>query len=546
MSSVILHDYQEAAVDSINAFFRARLGNPVVVAPTGSGKSIIIAEYVRRAIADWPGTRIMVVAHVKELLEQNFGALCRVGVQGVGLYSAGLRRRDRYNDVIVAGIQSVYDKAEEFGHVDLLINDECHLLNPKQTGMYRDFIAGLKVRNPALKIIGTTATPYRLGHGYIFKGEDAIFTGVSYEIQIEQLINDGYLVRPMAKSGKVHVDLSGVHTRAGEFIEREAAEAFETITFPAVQDVLARTKDRQCGLVFCTGIGHAQSVREAFIRCGETSIDIVTGKTGAADRALLVQQVKAGHLRWLLNVAVFTTGFDAPNIDTIVFLRATQSTGLYVQMIGRGLRLGNPHIREIPGRTERLAAIALSDKPDCLVLDYGENVKRHGPLNALQVRQPGQRRDRERQLAKDCPACEELIPVRARECPLCGHEFPADPRQPNHGTTAAEIELLEDRRPRWVDVQEMNVSRHAPFGKVPSMRVDYDVDGVLPVSEWICFDHDGFAAVRAAGWASRRGVNEALTVDGALAINWPVPKQIKIVKEDSGFWRIKDYRWGEE
>ena len=538
-----LRDYQVEAKDSINKFFANGYGNPLIVAPTGSGKSIIMGAYIHDCLQAYPKTRIMVLAHVQELLEQNYDAIKSINSKlDVGLYSASLSRKDRFNSVIVAGIQSCYDKVDEFGFIDMLIIDECHLINPKQLGRYRDFIAGLKQLNPALKVVGFTATPYRLGHGWIHKGETTIFNGIAFDIPVEMLIAEGYLVRPSAKSGKVHADLSNVHIARGEFVEAEAAEAFEKITLPAVKDIISRTTDRKCGLIFCSGLRHADSVKTAFESLGEYSVDVVSGKTHKDDRTRMVKAVKEGQLKWLINVAVFTTGFDAPNIDTIVFLRATQSTSLYVQMIGRGLRIPNKEIGNLPSKAERLLAIASSEKINCLVLDYGENVQRHGPLNFLSIKEPGKKQDPNEIRAKDCPSCEELVPVNARICPLCGFEFPVEHRNPNHATTAAEIDLILEQQASWFEVAEMKVGKHQKMSKKPSMKVTYVLQSGLQVHEWICFDHGGYSTTKAIHWCKARG-HEWMSVDDAVKIKWPMPKRVRIKRTQSKFYEVMEVDW---
>jgi len=542
----ILRPYQVEAEESINRFFLAGYGNPLVVAPTGSGKSVILASYISQTIKDYPQTRMMVLAHVKELLEQDHDAITDFNHSlDVGLYSAGLKRNDLFNAVIVAGIQSVADKAEHFGFIDVLIIDECHLINPKNLGRYRTFIRDLKQVNPNIKVVGFTATPYRLGHGWIHKGDTTIFDGIAHDIPIEMLIADGYLVRPVAKSGKVHADLTNVHIRAGEYVEAEAAEAFEKITVPAVKDIISRTQSQKCGLIFCSGLRHAASVKMAFESLGEYSVDVVSGKTKAKERESLVQRVKNGDLKWLINVAVFTTGFDAPNIDTIVFLRATQSTSLYVQMIGRGLRIADHSIGRLPSKEERLLTIASSIKPTCLVLDYGENVQRHGPLNYLSIKEPGQKRDPNEIRAKDCPKCEELIPVNCRECPVCGFVFPIEHRNPNHATTAAEAELLISKEPQWLDVNGMSTRKHTKHGKkISSMKVSYQV-GLLKIDEWVCFDHGGYASKQATKWAKERGC-QWMSTERALQHEWPIPKRIRVKKRPSGYYDVLECDWAGE
>ena len=489
----------------------------------------MMAVYIHESIRTYPGTRIMALAHVKELLDQNRQTIEEVDPHlDIGSYSASLRKRDTQSEVIVAGIQSCYDKADEFGYIDLLIIDECHLVNPRNMGRYCDFIEGIKRKNPKVKVIGFTATPYRLGHGYIHKGGETLFDGIAYDIPVELLIERGYLVRPRARSGSVQADLSKVRIRSGEFVEREMSDAFCSITEEAVRDVLMRSLDRRCGLVFCSGLAHADQTAEAFRRQGEQSVAVVTGKTSDKERAQLVEAVKNGQLRWLINVAVFTTGFDAPNIDVIVFLRATQSTALYVQMIGRGLRL-HP------------------DKRDCLVLDYGENVMRHGPLNALVVRQPGQREDAQQVRAKICPQCEELVPINARECPMCKYAFPIEEREVRHGTTASEAELIAGSDPIWHEVRLMKTGKHVKLGKQPSMRVDYYIgEGILEfVSEWVCFDHPGYAQKKADLWARERGANW-MPLKEALVYPWPTPKRVLVRRNEHGFFNIIEVEFKKE
>ena len=515
--------YQQEAIESINRFFRNGYGNPVVTAPTGAGKSLIIAWYIADAIQQWTDTRIVVLAHVKELIQQNSEAFSKAANTKYGIYSAGLRKRETMEQVTFGQIQSCYKVPNSFGYVDLVIIDECHLVPPRDQGRYREFIEGLRVHNPKLKVIGFTATPYRMNHGWIHKGDDTIFDGIAYDIKIEDLIEQGYLVPPVARGSKVHADLSGVHIRNGEFIEAELQQAFSPITEAAVEDMVQRTIGRKAVLVFCTGVEHAEQTVRCLRGSGEESVKMVTGKTNKADREELVEEVRNGKLRWLVNVGVFTTGFDAPNIDCVVLLRATQSASLMVQCIGRGLRLAD-------------------GKKDCLVLDYGDNIKRHGPLNDVYVREPGERINRDTVRAKDCPSCEGLVGLAAKVCPMCGYEFPVFDRAITHGTEASEVEILADNTPRWREVLEVQYRKHVKEGR-ESMRVDYRVGIAEWVSEFVCFGRDGYAGAKAKEWAQRRGY-DTMDVDVALIVNWPQPKEVKIVKQ-SGYWRVKDYKFDE-
>jgi len=188
---MILRDYQRQAIDSLYDWFRKNdTGNPCLVLPTGAGKSVILAELCRDALSSWPGTRILILSHVKELLEQDAEKIRILWPDApLGIYSAGLGCRD-VDAITVAGIQSVYRKASEIGYVDIAIVDECHLLNHKDEGMYRNLLNELEAINPSLRVIGLTATPYRLGHGLITEG-GALFNALIEPVRIGELVERG-------------------------------------------------------------------------------------------------------------------------------------------------------------------------------------------------------------------------------------------------------------------------------------------------------------------------------------------------------------------
>ena len=515
--------YQAEAVASVYRFMERGYGNPVVVAPTGAGKSFMIAMLMNDAVTKWPGTRILCMADVKELIEQNaeaYGILAKTAQYGV--YSASVGARDSADPVIFAQIQSCHSKPELFGWVDFIIVDECHMINTKKVGMYRSFVEGLRKRNPSCKVVGFTATPYRLGHGYVFKGAESLFSGIAYDIPIDKLIAGGFLVPPVARSGTVHADTANIeHSSNGEFKEESATKEFSRITSAAVDDMLSRLPDRRSVLVFACSLDHAAQIAGLLRERGETAVDVVTGTTGKAEREAIVARIRGGATRWLVNVGVFTKGFNAQNIDAVVLLRATESAALYVQMIGRGLR-------PWPG------------KADCVVLDYGENVVRHGPINAVRPREKGARKAGERDvLAKECPACAALIAVACRTCPHCGEEIPFQESGPNHQTRPSDAPLLAGPEAlecyAWRDVSAMRTCEHG--GGMPgakrSMRVEYRVGAAEWVREWVCPEHTGYARLKAEQWMNARGYN-LLTVDDALAIEWPVPRRIKV--KQGGKW----------
>ena len=348
-----LRDYQEEAVESINDYFSSGLGRaPVLIEPTGAGKSIIIAAYVAQMAARYPQIRIQIVAHVKELLVQNKSKLfAMLPLADIGTYSAGLNLRHTGAQFLFGGIQSIFRRAAEIGHTDMLIIDESHLINPRQAGRYRDYIIALREINPSMPVVGFTATPFRMGHGFIYEGEDAIFDGVAHETPITDLIDRGYLVPPIAKSSSIHADLTNVSKNSfGEFKESEMAEAFDDILVDACKDMIKRSAGRRCRLVFCSGCEHAQDVVRCLINLGEESVEYLDGKTSPANRADLLDRVVAGQVRWIVNIGVLTTGFDAPKTSAAVIARPTKSLVLYSQMVGRatrGLKAGGNKFAEI-------------------------------------------------------------------------------------------------------------------------------------------------------------------------------------------------------
>jgi DNA repair protein RadD len=403
----MLRDYQQRAIDQLYAWFASgQKGNPCLVLPTGSGKSHIVAALCKDALQNWPETRILMLTHVRELIAQNVEKM-RQHWPGapMGIYSAGLRQKQLGEPITFAGIQSIRTKARQLGHIDLIICDECHTISHKDEGGYRTFIANLKAINPALRVVGLTASPYRLGHGYI-TDKPAIFDDLLEPVTIEELVYKGHLATLRSKVTKASFDISGVHKRGGEYIESELQAAVDTEENNArvVDEVISLAGERRSWLFFCAGVKHAQSVA-AVLEARGISSACVTGETPSAERDRILTDFKSGKIRALTNANVLTTGFDAPNIDMIAMLRPTMSASLYVQMAGRGMR-------PAPG------------KNDCLVLDFAGVVQTHGPITAVQPHRKKGEGNGEAPV-KVCDECGEMVHISVMLCPACGTPFPA-------------------------------------------------------------------------------------------------------------------------
>lgn len=328
-----LRQYQRDSINELYDWMRSHEGHPCMVLPTGAGKSIIIAELCRDALQQWPETRILMLTHQKELIEQNAEKLRAMWPGApLGIYSASVGRKELDEPITFAGIQSVRTKAGQIGHIDLVIIDECHLVSHKDEGSYRHFIRELTAINEHIRVIGLTATPWRLGHGLI-TDRPAIFTDLIEPVSIEQLVYQKYLSPLRSKMTNVKYDLTGVGKRGGEFVESELALAVNTVKYNTqiAAEIAEIGKDRRSWLLFCSGVEHAIQMADQLNSIGIPAA-YVTGETPKKKREELLADFKAGKIRAMTNANVLTTGFDAPNIDLIAMLRPTMSPSLYVQM----------------------------------------------------------------------------------------------------------------------------------------------------------------------------------------------------------------------
>lgn len=513
-----LRPYQQHALDACWDFLRNRPGNPALVLPTGAGKSPLMAALARDAYTQWNG-RVGIIAHTQELVYQNHDKFRSVAPDlPSGIYSASLGRRDRFDPILFLQIQSVAHRAQSLGRFDLLLIDEAHRIPLKGEGRYRRFIDECRAINPNLRVVGLTATPYRLqGQAVPVCGPEFILNEVAYEARIPELIADGYLCPLVSKQGD-KPDLSGVHLKGGEYVEDELASAMMQLVERTADDLCARTTDRNAIIVFCVNVAHAEAVQSALQRRGVTT-GLVHGATPKGERADLLAAFQAGKLRAMVNVNVLSEGFDAPHIDCVAMLRPTKSPGMYYQQCGRGFRM-HP------------------SKANCLVLDYAGNVLEHGPVDQIRVRSPqrGKAPQVQTGVAKACPKCEALIPAGYRTCPECGHVFAV--ATPDHLDRPVNAPVLSSERERIVNthaVSSVKYERHTGKGGKPdSLRVTYQC-GLRRISEWVCLEHSGFARTRALEWWVRRAPADMppRTVEEALPRAWTLPCPVSVTIDET-------------
>jgi len=528
----MLRDYQKNTIEEFYRWYEVgNDGNPCLVLPTGSGKSHIVAALIRDMMHKWPHVRVLMLTHVKELIEQNAEKM-RLHWPGapMGIFSAGMRRRELGEPITFAGIQSVRNKASQIGHIDLVIIDECHLVSHKNEGSYRTLIESLKQNNPSMRVVGLTATPYRLGHGYITDG-DALFDDLIEPVTVSDLVDKGFLATLRSKVTEEKLSVAGVHKRGGEYIEKELQAAVDKdgLNAGVVDEVINRAEGRKAWLFFCTGVQHALHIRDILRERGVTA-ECITGDTPKAERESIINSYKDGQITALTNANVLTTGFDYPDIDLIAMLRPTESPGLYVQMAGRGMRL--------KGHTDH-----------CLVLDFAGVVSRHGPITAINP--PSKKGDGPGEPpVKVCDTCGELCALSVRICPTCGEEFP-EPEKKKPALYADDIMGVDVVNTMNVKNWFWSVQTSKKHG-IDMLVISYSesLDGDA-VKEYLTILHEGFAGKKGIITlrliADRAGISiddcETLA-DVAKTMNeYGTPPHVLKYKREGKYYRVLGREW---
>ena len=418
------------------------------------------------------------------------------GIRVVGITHIKLKSPRTVYNLQVAGHPSFY--------ADGVLVHNCHLIAPEGDGMYRTFLSDMKVINPHVRVIGLTATPFRLKGGLICKPEN-ILNEICYEAGLKEMIQQGYLSPLISRAGRAEANLANLHIRGGEFISDEVAVAMDNdaLVTSACREIVELTRDRKSVLIFTASVDHCKHVAEKIQAFSGKECAIVTGDTSPAERAEIIARFKGEFipadlfgtpkppLKFLANVNVLTCGFDAPNTDCVVMLRPTNSPGLLIQCAGRGTRL-SPE----------------TGKTNCLFLDYGGNILRHGPLDMIKVKEPGSGKGGDAP-AKKCPQCLVLIHAGYTACPECGYVFPPKESNDKMTQTASSAGVISGQVD-YTDYEVLDVYYcvHEKRGADPdapkTMRVDYQVGFNEFKSEWVCPEHTGYARGKFEKWWHER------------------------------------------
>lgn len=500
-------DYQAEAVDAAR---RALAENPktLIISPTASGKSVMIAMICEAASRK--GNRVLSLCMQGEILDQNETTLNRLNPDiSTGIYCAGQGRKDTSADVIFASRDSLGKNPEACGRFDLCIVDEAHLVNPKAKTQYQKIFSALDFKY----VVGLTGTPWRLNGGNIW-GDNGYFDSVAYNICLNLLVDRGYLSKyryPEAR--KTIVDASSVEVASTGDYKKDALDAVSTpddIVRACVDSWESEASARRCSIFFCTSLDHAKKVTDELVSRGYKT-GYLDGTTKKRERAELLADAKAGFYECLVNVGVLTTGVDIPCIDTVIMLRPTKSAALYIQCMGRGLRL-------------------FEGKDDCLILDYAGNVERFGTdlgkpivkdvrveMNKEHSDEP---RDDEKTLKgpKICPECLTEVGRYDFVCVACGYQFLKLDSTP--------FGLLKEGK--FNRVENYKYYKSSTQKGEPCYIVEWHLGRQKPLKEWLLHEREGYFGER-----MRKKLNILLT---------DLVTEIKLGNVTERFPRVLEYK----
>jgi DNA repair protein RadD len=501
-----------------------------------SGKSITQAAIAKSLIEAHPGINVLGLTMSKELIEQNAADTRRYWpTADVGVNCGGLKQRDTKNRLVFAHPYSIVNDPGILGPRQLVLIDEVHNVSRKVlTSTYGRIITGIRQVVPSAALIGLSGTMWRLDSGRLdqeYRGEKPMWDSTLHEYTIAEGIRDGYLVQPITKQPDVTMDAkqAGVKTQGRDWQTKSLGEAFNTddLNQAIVQDLIARTAQRRSVVVFCIDVEHAQNITNLLRQHGQSAV-CVSSRLGDVERDDTINYFRRGGAKFLVNVQLATTGFSHKPVDCVAMLRPTKSSGLMIQMIGRGLRL-------YPGKT------------NCLVLDYADNVFNLGCIDKIDGYKGDPMKSGEAP-TKVCDICSTVMHAGARKCDGCGREWDMS-GQWKLNTSASDAAVTSDQKQaKWIDVSNVVYRKHQkrdrdgkPVGK-PSFRVEYH-SGFRTYSEWLAFESDKPGGVFYARqkWQARCTTMEMPdTVDAALALTHLLrePGRIQVVK-DGKHWKVK-------
>ena len=541
--TISLRPYQEECIEAIvRAIPHDR--HILIQAATGAGKTIVFCELIRRLLADWPHIRIGILAHRRELITQAHTKLLKVWPEApIGIACASLGGPvDTDRPVVIGSIQTLINRAATTAAFDLIIVDEAHRIPPiNHASQYSEWLGAMKRYNPEARILGVTATPFRLGHGYIYgpvckPGNQNLFDALHYRIGIKDLQAQGFLCGYRAKEAEnIEYDLSTVKV-SGDYNIKDLADVMskEQHVGSAVKAAQDYAQDRKRIVVFCVTIDHAKRVSGAFGDAGISSA-AVHSEMPTAQRDMVLRQFEAGRIRALCNVGVLTEGWDSPAVDCILLCRPTKAPALYVQMVGRGLR-------------------PFPDKKDVLILDLSNNCRTHGDPDSPSVGIPG-KAVKTVAPTKSCPKCMEIVPIGAIACRECGYVWPQQVIELNGSAQMRDVKwsAVEKPNPITVEIIECRADRYVSKAGNDMLRLKIVCEpensiNTIHVNYFFMFDpqaHEYAVRKSRSLWKTMTGNAPPESTAEADERSWEIldniPSRIEIV-ENGKYWNVHSWQ----
>ena len=509
---------------------------PLLVLPTAAGKSVICAEIVRQMWDQWPEfhPRTVVLVPSKELAEQNAAKLRALlpHTISVGFVSASLGTKKYNADVIVATIGSIHKAAHLLGNIKAVVIDEAHLVSQKagDAGMYRTFLSKLG-ELCEFRTVGMTATPFRGNQVWLTDGEDPLFTGIASRVSMRELLDQKFIAPlvPPTERIETRIDASHVGISNGDYKVGELSREVEKYLTKVAIEATRIASERKKWIAFTPSVENAESLSDKLNALGIVSA-VVCGETPKQEREDLIRQFKNHQIHCLVTVLALSVGFDVPDVDCIVWCRPTKSPVLYVQGMGRGTRIAD-------------------GKDDCLVLDFTDTVERLGPVDTIQGRAK-KKSGKQDAPYSICPDCGERNAPAALVCVHCGGTIREEEAKPMDAKVSYAALLSSQTSVAelvWHDISRVDYKLHRKEGKPDSMRVDY-YGGILRVaSEWVCFNHVGYARQKAEGWWMRRE-KKSMPSNTQDALDWltfySIEEPVRIATRKNGkYTEVKDYEF---
>jgi DNA repair protein RadD len=535
--------YQTECHKATFDYFHNNTGNPLIALPTGTGKSFQMAMFVTNALMLYPNQKILIITHVQELVAGNFAELLHLWPQApAGINSSALGVRDYNKKAIFCGIASIHKSWEQFGKVDLILIDEAHLLSPNDETMYRQFISNLKTKNEYLKVIGYTATPFRLGQGYI-TDEGGIFTDICYDLTtleaFNRLIREGYMAPLVPKKPNYELDISDVKLgQDGDYAKGQLQRAVDKyeITLRAMKEAREIAHDRNCWLTFASGVEHCEHISEIQTNLGITNV-VIHSKISQSEREKRFELWKTGKVKSAIGFRVLTTGLNHPPIDFIADLYPTKSSSMHVQKYGRGTRPYDPSIKYIPGFDYL--------KENCMVADFARNTQLLGPINDPVIPKKKGEKGTGGAPVKVCNVCGTYNHATVRFCVSCNAEFSFQIKIKEEAGTQ---DIIKTDLPelKTFKVDHITYAKHTKLGGKPSLKVTY-YSGLKMFTEYVCIEHDSgsFPKRKADSWWQQRAdTNSPNTILAAIYLTDQLKKPSSVIVHiNKKYPEIVNYEW---